>query len=900
MRVWKSIDAEFGAITERLTRRLAHLDQLATFLHRDQVHKSFQEQLAFRAQTAKALEKLARPDDQSAMQMTLQHQLVSWISPVDLTEVLHHNAFKRSPDTCLWLLKEPVYTQWASVTDVGVNNSSIGWVNGNAGMGKTVLCASIVQCKNGGYYGAQNDIEIAPIYFFFDKNDRCRNTILQMYQAILAQLLTSQQSKSAALAVLEPAYRTSREYGGAQMTWNDAPAELLKAILMKSRGCTTRILLDGLDECVSCDEALSDFANFIDLVKSSHNCRTLMFSRYTSEIKNILTNIPALRITAELTRSDVDTYLRTQIHGSPTLKSVLSAQIVSQLSQSADGMFLWAHMAMERMKTAVSPSDLADMVSRAPEGLDVFYELALQNLANGPLNWLELARKLLLHVLSSPRPLTWAEVQCSLALDPGDPEGDTEKERRPYLHAVLKTCPPFIDYSPESETFRASHLSVHQFLTSPNPDTDATGLRVFPPLAHQKLSKICLAYLQQAGLRDQIQVDASRYPLSSYATTYLCFHLERARSDAQLWEHLAAFLSCTSTRRTWLVRWIYMELESFPLHKILKTLADLQHYLRNEDAAGVTLGSEFDALEDATELLALADDPSIASCPAHRKISHFERIMFIRDLAREHTRIGRLQEAIARLNNLKTRLDAQSDAKDLSGNVWILIGLGILYDQQGEVQRSLETQLEALAIQDDAPSSNRLQKSLTFNELGRIYRHLKEYAKSTEMHLKALEILRSMSLPDTDPQIIWTISTLARCYRMDGRLDEGLRLSKQALAGRQRLLGAEHPHTLWIMSDIAKCHRELGDLTTARDVQKESVRLREKVLGPKHYDTLWAMNDLGIIYEIAGCRDEALEIHNTAWEGQMSTLGKDHRTTTWSRAAIERLSARKSHLPSVY
>lgn len=896
MRVCKNFEADFGAIAERLTQRLTHLDQLVTFLHRDQIHKDLRDQLTFRLQTAKTLEQLAKPSKKHVTQPTVQQQIISWIFPVDQTEVVRRNAFKRSPDTCRWLLKEPIYTRWASVTDVGPPKSSIGWVNGNAGMGKTVLCASIVQHKDPGC-SVQKEINPVPIYFFFEKTDGDRNTTLQMYQAILAQLLTTQQSQSAALTVLEPAYRTSREHGRARITWNDEPAELLRAILKQVGDCTTRILLDGLDECASCDEALD---GFIDTVKSSNNCRTLIFSRYTPDIENILSNVPALRVTADLTRSDVEIYLRRQSQDSPILKSILSAKMVSQLSQGADGMFLWAHMAVEQIKTAVSPSDLNAMISRAPEGLDVFYDLALQKLARGPPSWLNMARKLLLCVLSSPRPLTWTELQCSLALDPENVGSDTKEERRPYLHAVLKVCPPFLEYSPESETFRASHLSVHHFLTSSGHDTDAAGLRVHPPVAHQKLSKICLAYLQQAGLRDHVEVDACRYPLASYATTSLCYHLKRALSDSQLWEDLAAFLSCTKTRRTWLVRWLYGELESFPLHTILKTLVELQEYLRGRCAVGVPLDSKFDALGDATELLALADDSSIASCPVYQKDSQFERIMLVRDLAREYTRTGRLEEAIARLKDLKARLDEQSEPRESSESVWTLIGLGILYDQQGEIQRSLETQLEALAIQDNAPSCSMLQKSLTINELGRVYRHLGEYVKSTEMHLKALEILRSISLSDTDPQIIWTLSTLARSHRMDGRLKEGLRLSEQALAGRQRLLGSEHPHTLWVMSDIAKCHRELGDLTAACDVQEESVQLRAKVLGPKHHDTLWAMNDLGLMYEISGRRVDALEMHNIAWEGQILALGKDHKTTVWSRAAVERLKTGGSQVQPCY
>lgn len=74
-------------------------------------------------------------------------------------------------------------------------------------------------------------------------------------------------------------------------------------------------------------------------------------------------------------------------------------------------------------------------------------------------------------------------------------------------------------------------------------------------------------------------------------------------------------------------------------------------------------------------------------------------------------------------------------------------------------------------------------------------RHLGLYKEAETCHLRALHILRRV-LPESDLQIIWTINTLARSYRREGRLDEALTLHQKHSLAKESFSGRD-THTCY-------------------------------------------------------------------------------------------------------
>ncbi|KAM3523884.1 hypothetical protein NHJ13051_004861 [Beauveria bassiana] len=855
-RVWTNFEQDFDTITERLSRRLEHLDRLSTFIHRDAAHTHMKTQDEFREQSTQAL------------QDKLDWDMLSWLAPVDYDDDWRRGRQMCAPDTSRWIFQHAAFKTW--VDDA---KPRMGWVMGSAGMGKTVLCASVIDKLKDDV--AADGVVVA--HFFFDERDDSRNTALAMYRTVLAQFIAQLPSCA---ACIRPAFEVSKKYGRRCMTWSDRPAYLLEQVL--AAATSAYMVLDGLDECKGMEGQLSELLSLLQ----SQQCRTLLFSRDAPWIRDKLVafDLVTMTVTPDLTRPDIEAYFTNVINNLhvPALSDDERRALLSQLCGGADGMFLCARLLTGELQSATCLNDLYAAAAACPGSLNQYYSMRLTKLAQEPQRVQTLARGVFMRVVCSPRPLTWMELQCSLSLEPDGADVQGSKGRSPYKAAVLRVCQPFIEHDAERDTFRPAHLSVHQFLTVPTDDSPCVGLPFHLATGNQCIAKITLDYLMQIG-NHEVDPDARAYPLQAYATLYWCQHLVDAQLDEALHQKAVRFLSSDEKRRAWLMHWLLLRREAFPTQAMIGILGQVRCLLEDYSDGD---GLKMDELEDMVVILAALDEARIQSQPAV-PISRSDMMMIIRDLARLYTAAGRIDDGIRHLVASRERLDRVTGARP-HDSVWLLNGVGILHDQAGHVDLAIATQREALAILDASGLCGELDRVLTINELGRLYRHQGNYAASEEMHLEALRILQP-ALPDTDVQVIWTKAHLARCYRQQGRFREACVLHEQVHTIRKRLVGAEHPHTLWDLSDVAKCRSDMGDLDAALRLQAESVRLRDETLGKHHNDTLWARNDLGIMYERAGRRRDALEEHRRAWEGQEMTLGEKHGTTMWSLQRIQEL-----------
>ncbi|KAK8119664.1 C2H2 domain-containing protein [Apiospora kogelbergensis] len=337
------------------------------------------------------------------------------------------------------------------------------------------------------------------------------------------------------------------------------------------------------------------------------------------------------------------------------------------------------------------------------------------------------------------------------------------------------------------------------------------------------------------------------------------------------------WFSLTIRRRAWLTRWLFAAKEESPLQRMLKLIREVRLHLEAYQSGLVS----FDELDDVLDVLVDFDIARLYRTKdgdhvTLTKISHFERLTVVRELAREYMIAGRLSEGICHIEQCIRRIQNTPSTAPPDWS-WLLSGLGIMHDQDENRELALEKLLEVLEIQESSDRQDPFEIALTRNDIGRLYRHLGQWDESEKMHLGALEPLYRI-FPDNDLQVAWTQNTLARCYRKQGRLDEAIELHSRALESQKALIGLEHPHTLWALSDIAKCYGDKGDFIKACELQKESLKLREKVLGPLHHDYLWALNDLGILFEKARQFREAVNVHNIALKGQKQILESCHKT----------------------
>ncbi|KAL8841912.1 MAG: hypothetical protein Q9170_000692 [Blastenia crenularia] len=292
-----------------------------------------------------------------------------------------------------------------------------------------------------------------------------------------------------------------------------------------------------------------------------------------------------------------------------------------------------------------------------------------------------------------------------------------------------------------------------------------------------------------------------------------------------------------------------------------------------------------DTLSDIQQALFRLDELP-RTMPGLRTMSNFEKLVCVRDLAREYTASGKLEKGVQMLEDALHRKGPAGASID-PNSCWLLNSLGILYDQQGDAIRAKKTQEEALACQEQNLPPDHLDTSLTITELGRIARHLGQYEEAESLHRRALAILVNL-FDENDLHITWTKNALGRTLLKQQRPSEALPLQQQVLRVRMDRLGKDHPHTLWTMSDIVRCLRDLGRLDDAVTMQQEIIDRSDKVLGPKNPDTLWAMNSFGLLLEAAGNETMA------AYNGQIESIGEDNPHCKWTREVLRKLRGKQS------
>jgi tetratricopeptide (TPR) repeat protein len=88
------------------------------------------------------------------------------------------------------------------------------------------------------------------------------------------------------------------------------------------------------------------------------------------------------------------------------------------------------------------------------------------------------------------------------------------------------------------------------------------------------------------------------------------------------------------------------------------------------------------------------------------------------------------------------------------------------------------------------------------------------------------------------------MSNLANVLRIQGQLDESLKLQKEALASQKRVLGPDHGETLGSMYNVALILSLQGKFAESFRMKEEVLEKRRRALGPKHPDTLASLNEL--------------------------------------------------------
>jgi tetratricopeptide (TPR) repeat protein len=583
--------------------------------------------------------------------------------------------------------------------------------------------------------------------------------------------------------------------------------------------------------------------------------------------------------------------------------SELEKQIGHKLQIGSHGMFLWTSRMIQSLQLSTTSREVYTTLSRMPTGLSGHYKNDLLRLASKGPQYCEIFIHASRWLLCSVRPLSTTELRAALAIDLVHSSFDAS--RKPFWGVIQDVLSPFFVSEPGDDILRPVHPSAADFILDaasiPSTDGALRQFHVDNEYGHQVIAQECLLLLTTAFSYDQIVNNAINENLTRYACLHWPEHIIRSTFDNSVQQSVTSLL-VSEYRRHWIFHFLIWQRNLFPLQKLFYLQSRLQVWLKL--APDMDMESYLDWGSDvATILLDISQTHPHSQFQGHarsgsgsvtgmEKLSHFERMMVLRDLSRHLTATKRLLFGIDLFEGVLHKRQKDRSAPPLE-ITWLLNVLGILYDQQDRVEKATRTQEEALGILEREGCYASSELIWTKNELGRMYRHQGRLKDAVRMHTDVLAVLEK-NTPDktTNLEIAWTLSTLARVYRKQRRFEEAILNTTQGLEIRRLLLGKNHPHCLWLLGDIAQCHHEKGDYDVAVQYHRDAYDGRRKVLGPEHPDTLWTMNNSSVVLAKMGAehKAEALQLQRHAWESQCRVLGPEHPHTKWTAGMLDALT----------
>ncbi|OBT68654.1 hypothetical protein VE03_01721 [Pseudogymnoascus sp. 23342-1-I1] len=353
------------------------------------------------------------------------------LDPSGRPDEIYH-AFKRNrvSETGAWIGDEPNFKAWIR------GEKPILWISGNPGAGKSYIATNVITDLIAAYPKRHEDTSTVSVGYFFFKDDDPRTRSFHQALRDIAYMIS--QSDQAYVKHILATCDTPEDVSNLYKVWqklfisffgDDDTAQPSKRKIF--------IVLDGLDEAFA--EERTEFLELARDTSQSNQLQIVMFGRLqvTDDIQQYLDipDVPTIHVTADTNSQDIRRYIRSTISKSVYLKKSpksLLNEIISQLSQKAQGMFTWVNLMLTDILKMRGEGAIRKALREAPRGLPKMIRHVLEgysiSLEESP-DVLHDFNELLIWVTVTARPLKLAEINSVLKWRSESGEGMIGLER---------------------------------------------------------------------------------------------------------------------------------------------------------------------------------------------------------------------------------------------------------------------------------------------------------------------------------------------------------------------------------------------------------------------------------------------------------------------------------------
>ncbi|KAI9836775.1 MAG: hypothetical protein M1819_000940 [Sarea resinae] len=435
------------------------------------------------------------------------------------------------------LLSDGLYARWKKET------SSLMWLFGNPGSGKTFMCSSLVDAL----LHDQEVGEACAIAYFYLDSTISTDQRYYSYEGFIRTIVRQMryQSKKAA-AILEghcdDTQTQSRARGPTPTSKQDLKIVFLKLVKAFE---SIYIVVDGVDTCDEQNEIISNISDMFALgIHSLHfliSCRDQSLTPRLQAGNTHQINLDHMNIS-----KDIESYVRSNLERNDKFRGIasdLKEEMAKALLAESHGRFQWVDCQLFDLGENTQANEIKRALRAMPKTLDATYSRVISNL--NP-KYRRDAIRLLQWLFAARRVLRLSEMVEALTVDSEDCSRLGRDDRQLYCMEVISQCSTLVDISmvchyPSDLEIRLGHSSVRDFLSSGEASEGSVLSSMFDPgIANDAVTRACIHYLlrlEEDDIANMTKEDLElKYPLTGYAMTYWTHHARRAVPSDALWQ----------------------------------------------------------------------------------------------------------------------------------------------------------------------------------------------------------------------------------------------------------------------------------------------------------------------------------------------------------------------------
>lgn len=399
-----------------------------------------------------------------------RRKLLGWLSQISTWDRYNEVLGQHKEGTSGWLFDDPKFSTWRENTC-----SSLLWLNGKMGSGKSMLAAVVLR-------ELFTDSTIRTLFFFCDRTSRSAQLedSVNIYRSLLRQML--QQWPEEQTRNLSDNLLSRKMQGHTFLSAPDCRKLITKTI--KEISCDSRVVIifDALDECGP--ELQRDLVlDWIRPLLEGLTVRILLSSRPETDVTPSLKDLDPQKILriGNSNSKDIQKFVETEI-GRLNLSSH-KQEVEKLLIERSDGMFRWVQLAIRFLQARRSARESLEILrdpKSLPPGLPELYEKIYDQI----MRLSEHDRGLVYRAFAYAMSDAWAYPLSGIEFVEAVYEEGLLDDPLSSTSELLLLCFDFLEHDKDTDRMRLAHLSVKEFLESKVMLSDLGS--------HLSLAKLCI------------------------------------------------------------------------------------------------------------------------------------------------------------------------------------------------------------------------------------------------------------------------------------------------------------------------------------------------------------------------------------------------------------------------